>query len=524
MKRTPPRHLGVLSRVAADVAIVNGAFLLAILGHYIWLTGVRGDVNGPAANLNTHLGFFTGNWWILTTLCLAVFTITGFYTHTRLYQHRYKILVATQAVSLAYLLFSFVVLMGWDVINLPRSVLLPAWLLTTLLIIGVRAFYDFARDSGDSEIERNRRIEVGEDNDASNRVLVIGGAGYIGSTLLGDLLEQQKKVRLLDMLMYGTEPIGEHLRHPNLEIIRADFRHVDQVVQATRGVGQVVHLGGIVGDPACSLNEDITVEVNLTATRTIAEIAKGSGVRRFVFASTCSVYGAGDEILDERSELRPISLYARSKLASERVLLEMLDTAFGPVVLRFGTVYGLSGRSRFDLVVNLLTAKAITEGEITVFGGDQWRPFVHVVDAGRAVLAALEAPLSVVRGEVFNVGSNEQNKTINEVAELVQNQIKSAQIVHADGGGDARDYRVNFNKIRRVLGYKPVWSLEDGIRQVMGAFENGQVLDYRAIEYSNAGFLKSSEASSSQLLTSQQEWVARMLEDTGHQRKRAVGE
>ncbi len=226
----------------------------------------------------------------------------------------------------------------------------------------------------------------------TKHVLVIGGGGYIGSALLPKLLDSGYHVRLLDLLLFGTEPIADVLDHPNLEIVQADFRQVDEVVAAVRGMDTLIHLGAIVGDPACALDEELTIEVNLMATRMIAEVAKGSGVKRFIFASTCSVYGASDEILDERSALNPVSLYARSKIASEKVLRKMADDRFAPVILRFGTIYGLSGRTRFDLVVNLLAAKALIDKQITVFDGDQWRPFVHVDDAAQAVFKVLEAP------------------------------------------------------------------------------------------------------------------------------------
>ena len=158
------------------------------------------------------------------------------------------------------------------------------------------------------------------------------------------------------------------------------------------------------------------------ATRMIAEVAKGSGVGRFIFASTCSVYGTSrrwKEILDERSALNPVSLYARSKIACEKVLHKMADDQFAPVIVRFGTVYGLSGRTRFDLVVNLLTAKAVIDHEITVMGGDQWRPFLHVDDAARAVFMALEAAPALVANQVFNVGADDQNYTISQVGEIL---------------------------------------------------------------------------------------------------------
>ena len=237
--------------------------------------------------------------------------------------------------------------------------------------------------------------------------------------LLPKLLDRGYHVRLLDLFLFGKGPIVDVIGHPNLQIVHADFRHVDRIVQAMNGMDEVIHLGAIVGDPACSLDQELTVEVNLMAVRMIAEVAKGSGIRRFCFASTCSVYGASDEFLEERSHLHPLSLYARSKLASEKVLTQMADEQFSPVILRLGTVYGLSGRTRFDLVINLLTAKAVKEGKITVFGGGQWRPFLHVNDAALALLKAVEAPTDLIHGQVFNVGSNEQNYRLGDAAAII---------------------------------------------------------------------------------------------------------
>ena len=321
------------------------------------------------------------------------------------------------------------------------------------------------------------------------RVLVIGGAGYIGSALLPKLLKLGFEVRVLDLLVYGVDALAEVQDHPRLEIVRADFRQVDKVVDAMHGVDAVIHLGAIVGDPACALDENLTIEVNLMATRMIAEVAKGSGISRFIFASTCSVYGACDQLLNESSALNPVSLYARSKIASERVLLKMADLTFAPTLLRFGTIYGLSGRTRFDLVVNLLTAKALVDGQITVRGGDQWRPFVHVEDAAAAVVLALTAPLSEVRNQIFNVGSDEQNYTIQHVGDLIHGLVPTARLIDNGPDPDRRNYRVAFAKIHNVLNFTPAWTLEAGVRQVMHAIESGQVKDYRDARHSNVKFL-----------------------------------
>ena len=247
----------------------------------------------------------------------------------------------------------------------------------------------------------------------------------------------------------------------------------------------------------------------------IAEVAKGSGIRRFCFASTCSVYGANDQILDEWSELNPISLYARSKLASEKVMLQMADESFSPVILRFGTVYGLSGRTRFDLVVNLLTARAVVDGKITMFGGGQWRPFLHVDDAALALMKAVEAPTDLIHGEVFNVGSNEQNYQIAEAAQIIQSLVgldgKFPEITDKGADTDFRNYRVDFTKITKILSFIPRWTLQEGIQQVITALESGDVKDYRDPMYSNVKFL--SEENNSRLIRRENGWASELINE-----------
>jgi nucleoside-diphosphate-sugar epimerase len=317
----------------------------------------------------------------------------------------------------------------------------------------------------------------------------VGGGGYIGSALVQRLLELGHKVRVLDLLLYGDASISEFYDDPNFELVRGDFRNIDTVVSASKGMDAIVHLGAIVGDSACSIDQDLTVEINLRATRTIAEVGKGFGVKRFVFASTCSVYGASDEILDERSALRPISLYARTKIESEKMLLSLTDATFAPTILRFGTVYGLSGRPRFDLVVNLLTAKAVQDGEVGIFGGAQWRPLVHVRDVAEAIVLTLQAPPYNVRGQVFNVGSNEQNHQIADLGPIIKEMIPTARIV-TQPKEDNRNYRVRFDKIRNVLNFQPRHTVRDGIQEIMDAFATGQITDYRDPRYNNFSFLK----------------------------------
>lgn len=316
-------------------------------------------------------------------------------------------------------------------------------------------------------------------------VLVIGGAGYLGSVLVRTLLERVERVTVMDAFLFGEEGIKDIADDPRIDVVRGDLRDLEAIVRACRDADAVVHLGGLVGDPACALDRQLTIDVNLEATRTIVRAARGLGVQRFVFASSCSVYGSSDDLLDEDSPLEPVSLYAASKMESERILLEFQRDDFAPVILRFGTFYGLSPRPRFDLIVNMLAAKAATENAITVFGGDQWRPFIHVIDGCRAIVAALLAPVDDVAGEVFNVGSDRENHTIREVAELVREELPRTRVDILEDQQDPANYRVSFDKIKRTLGFEPEHRLEEAIHEIHVAIASGSVEDYSAERYSN---------------------------------------
>jgi nucleoside-diphosphate-sugar epimerase len=510
MSRVWPKQLSVdtIVRMMADALMVSSALLIALTARYIWRINIQGVVT-PQTNLHSYVQSYLSSVWLLMLVSLGIFYVSGFYTHSRRYRGRYKALVVAQAVSLSYLLFGFLAYLFPQVIILPRSVLIPAWMLTLVFLVGVRLWSMLWRAM--MRVEQRLYRPRPSDNVIRN-VLIIGGAGYIGSALLPKLLDQGYRVRLLDLLLFGTEPIRDLIGHPHLEIIQADFRQVDTVVQAMRDMDAVVHLGAIVGDPACALDEELTVEVNLMATRMIAEVAKGSGVNRFIFASTCSVYGASDQVLDEHSALNPVSLYARSKTASEKVLLKMSDESFAPIVLRFGTVYGLSGRTRFDLVVNLLTAQAVLEGQMTLYGGDQWRPFVHVDDAALAIFKVLTGPETLVRHQIFNVGSDDQNYTIQQVGAIVQRLVPTAEVVSMGTDTDRRNYRVNFSKIRNTLNFVPQRVIEQGIQQVIDAIRAGKVSDYRDVKYSNVKFLAA--LGTSGLIHHQNGWAYELLNDT----------
>ena len=490
-----------LMRAVADCIILNAGLALAFLLRLLWAMMYEQDQFASLSRqtlAEDYLSMYLSSFWIITGIVMLIFWLSGFYGSARSYPIRLKAMMVAEAVTFAFVIVGMVAFVAGEAMELPRSVLIMAWGNALVLFVASRVWSAIWRrivqhEAPSSDAPGNGRADVarGVRADATRReksVLVIGGAGYIGSALLPKLLAEGYRVRVLDLFLYGTNPIASVLDHPELQIVRADFRRVDALVAGMQGVDHLVHLGGIVGDPACAIDEDLTIDVNLAATRLIGEVAKGNGIKHFVFASTCSVYGAADDLLTENSALNPLSLYARSKVASEKLLLEMADDRFTPIIVRFGTIHGLSGRTRFDLVVNLLSAKAVFEDCITVFGGDQWRPFLHVDDAADAVAQLLCLPPR--RGaEIFNVGSNSENYTIAQVGEIIKRIVPEAELVVEPVGHDRRDYRVSFSKINRMIGFKPKWTVEDGVRQVVSAIRAGEISDYRDAHYSNERYL-----------------------------------
>lgn len=309
------------------------------------------------------------------------------------------------------------------------------------------------------------------------QALVTGGGGYLGSVLCLELLRSGCKVVVLDNLTFGGQALLPLLQHDDFRFIAGDLRDPDAVGRALDGTAMVVHLGAIVGDPACAAAPELAVAVNEKASLSLLRQASAAGVGRFVFASTCSNYGkmADTSVLaTEEHELRPVSLYAETKVAVEKELLSGRHAGLCPTVLRFATLYGLSPRMRFDLTVNQFAAEMHTTGKLTVFGEQFWRPYVHVRDAAKAIIACLEAPREAVGGQVFNVGATTQNFRKCDIVEMVQRRLKApAAVTRVAKAEDPRDYRVSFEKIARGLRFAPLNTVEGGIDEVVSAFEAG---------------------------------------------------
>ncbi len=333
----------------------------------------------------------------------------------------------------------------------------------------------------------------------ADHVLITGGAGYIGSLLTGLLLERGCRVTVVDSLLFGGESLLAHWHHPRFRLVTADVCEPDCLVPLLDTAGSertcVVHLAAIVGFPACqALGEQASRRFNVDATRRVFEQAEEAGVERVVFSSTYSNYGRSPDgaPVTEDSALHPQSLYAETKIEAEQFLLDRAkDAAAAPIVLRFATLFGISPRTRFDLIVNQFVLEALTRRKLVIYQRGYARAFVHIRDVGEAIASVLDTSIDAVRGQVFNVGSDAGNHTKDEIVRLVQKHVRNVDVEYKDltFGGDMRDIRVSFDKIRRVLGFEPRMDVEAGICEVRDAIENelvGQPTDRR---YRNAEFI-----------------------------------
>lgn len=308
------------------------------------------------------------------------------------------------------------------------------------------------------------------------KILVTGGAGYIGSVLVRILLRKGYEVRVVDNLMFGGESLVELFNYPEFEFQKGDIREQAVVEKALEGVWGVVNLAAIVGDPACAKQPDLARATNLEATKQLYATANQKGVARFVFASTCSNYGKmeGDSYVVETSKLAPVSLYAETKVSSEEFLLNQpKDNTCKPTSLRFSTVYGLSERPRFDLTVNEFTKELALGRELLIFGEQFWRPYCHVYDLARSVVLVLESEVEKVAYEVFNVGDTSENYTKKMIVDEITKQIPTAKIKYVQKNEDPRDYRVNFDKIKEQLGFEVSIKVPQGIAQIKQVVEEG---------------------------------------------------
>jgi nucleoside-diphosphate-sugar epimerase len=302
------------------------------------------------------------------------------------------------------------------------------------------------------------------------RILLTGSDGYVGSVMGPMMHRAGYEVRGVDSLFYEECSFGRYAAR--LPLLRKDIR--DMTARDLSGFHAVVHLAALSNDPTGDLNPDWTEEINHRAGVRLAHLAKDAGAERFLFASSCSIYGAaGDEMATEDAPLRPLTAYAVSKVRTEEGLSAMAGEGFSPVFLRNATAYGVSPRLRLDVVLNNLTAWAHCTGKVRIMSdGTPWRPLVHVEDICRAALAALEAPRNAVHNQAFNVGVDSENYQVKDLAEIVRATVPGCTIEYSPtASADQRNYRVDFGKIRRLLpGFRPTWNASLGAAQLESAF------------------------------------------------------
>lgn len=323
-------------------------------------------------------------------------------------------------------------------------------------------------------------------------ILVTGGAGYIGSVLLRNLLDEEYRVVCVDNLMFGGEALIDIWNNPHFQFYKCDINNRDDVDQILRkhNYYAVIHLAAIVGDPACRRKPELTEKTNWEASVNLLEKSMKNKIRRFIFASTCSNYGRMDgsnRYVDESSPLKPVSLYAELKVRFEDFILNQIGRRedFCPTILRFATVYGVSPRMRFDLTVNEFTKELALGRELVVFGEQFWRPYCHVADFSRAITTTLSAAEEKVWYKVFNVGDTGENYTKGMIIDEIRKQIPDCRIKHVEKKEDPRDYRVSFEKIKKELCFEISRTVPEGIREVKEIVGIGVIKDPDSQRYYN---------------------------------------
>jgi nucleoside-diphosphate-sugar epimerase len=327
------------------------------------------------------------------------------------------------------------------------------------------------------------------------KVLITGGAGYIGSLLTGVLLQRGYSVTIVDDLLFGGDSILAYMPHPGFRFIKANVTEKDAIRPHFKGVDFVVHLAAIVGFPACQqVGPQVSWMYNTQGTKNVYELANENKVKRLVFSSTYSNYGIaeGDAPVTEESPLNPQSLYAETKIAAEQFLLaEGKKGGTIPVLFRFATLFGLSPRTRFDLIINQFVLEAIEKRHLIIYQKNYNRSFVHIRDIAKALVLALEADAGKVGNQVFNVGSNGGNYSKEELIGMIQKYVSGVTIQYKDlsFGGDMRDIKVSFDKIERVLGYKAEVTVEQGIQELAEAIQTKLLFDPHSLRNRNAQFI-----------------------------------
>lgn len=308
------------------------------------------------------------------------------------------------------------------------------------------------------------------------QVLVTGGAGYIGSVLVPKLLKEGYRVKVLDRFFFGKESLKSYSKNKNLTLIQDDIRWFDPKI--LKNVDVVLDLAALSNDPAGELDPEKTFEINHKGRARVAKLSKDSDVKRYILASSCSIYGFQEGVLDEKSPVYPLTTYAKANRKAEISTKKLASDKFTVTTLRFATVYGLSNRMRFDLAVNGMTLGYFKNGQVPIMrNGKQWRPFIHIKDVAQAYLNIINAPKDKINGEIFNVGSDQQNYQILSLAKEIAGSINMPFKKRWYGDPDSRSYRVSFRKIQKIICYKPKCTIGQASKEIFSALKKNKVTD-----------------------------------------------
>jgi len=465
-----------------DVFIIAFSALLAFL--------LRFDGKIPAEKLNNFYSFII----LAIFLTIPVFFLKGIYKISWKYVSLTDLpnILGAAIISWAVLGGALFILRGHYLFEgFPRSIIFIYAILLFLFTGGLRfskrIYWQLIRSKGMLFEEKISSTLTLSKEDEPKTVLITGGAGYIGSVLSSKLLKGGYTVRVIDKLLFGNDSIKGLKGYSNFQFIKGDFLDTNELAKILVDVDSVIHLAAIVGEAACVAKKDLAIKTNYLGTVHLARLCKFYGIKRFIYASTCSAYGESHEdvIKEDASFEKPVDFYGETKIYAEKEIIRLIDENFAPTILRFSTVYGLSPRMRFDLVVNSLAKKAVANGEIIIFGGKQWRPLIHIDDLARAILLVLQAPLSKVGNQIFNVGDNNENYTIHRVGELVKECIPRVKIKTIKTIDDKRNYRVSFDKIEKILQFKCNKTVKDGIVEIYEAIKNDYFDDLEDKKYYN---------------------------------------
>lgn len=325
--------------------------------------------------------------------------------------------------------------------------------------------------------------------------MVTGGAGYLGNIIVRKLLAEGYRVKIFDTFFFGRDSLKD--LDGRVELVKGDIRKFDLHPDLLKGVDAIINLAAFSNDPTAEANPKANMEINVEGTKMVAEAAKKSGVKRFIQASSCSIYytnDPNDEIKTEETAVNPTAPYSLTKRLAEKYLIEMTDDNFSPVMLRQATVFGFSPRMRYDLVVNTFCKSAFTTGRLTVYsGGEMWRPLVHIADIADAYLACLVAPEEKIRGQVFNV--SHKNYRVLELAHWIKEVLKNKKLIEVDAkyndlSARERSYRVSTEKIKKVLGFEAKRGITEGVNEIWSYLERGEYTDFGNPKYYNIKWME----------------------------------